>query len=276
MRIDRDGLDRGSFLDRSGGSDNPILISHLYARLRLDQNCAGYTDTNSDVYVRSVQGMLLHGYMDTGTDEYARLRLDQVLGGYADTLTDQAVRLRIAHNLKYGGDARTAWGRIQIDRAGLDRRFTRWTGRGTKSDIVPTLYPFPRNVAAYVVSEANLYAWMRLDATLRSYADTLTDQAARLRIDAILSAYPDTNSDLYALVRFVTTWTLTYAGTLAIGDTICIDGEDFTVKNDGANDIANFSGEFPSIFPGTNWVVYTDSGGSRTIQLVVSKKDRMV
>ncbi|MFA5153206.1 MAG: hypothetical protein WC554_11645 [Clostridia bacterium] len=117
---------------------------------------------------------------------------------------------------------------------------------------------------------------MRLDATLRSYADTLTDQAARLRIDAILSAYPDTNSDLYALVRFVTTWTLTYAGTLAIGDTICIDGEDFTVKNDGANDIANFSGEFPSIFPGTNWVVYTDSGGSRTIQLVVSKKDRMV
>jgi len=67
-----------------------------------------------------------------------------------------------------------------------------------------------------------------------------------------------------------------FAGTVAIGKTVCIDGRDFTVKKDGVNEIALFTGDFPIIFPDISNVKYTDALGSRTVLVTVTKKDRKV
>lgn len=70
------------------------------------------------------------------------------------------------------------------------------------------------------------------------------------------------------------TKTLTYTGTLAAGKKLVIDGNDLTVKNDGTNDLAHFTGDFPYIFPGTNTITYTDSAGSRTMKITVIREER--
>jgi phage-related protein len=70
------------------------------------------------------------------------------------------------------------------------------------------------------------------------------------------------------------TKTLTYTGTLAAGKTLVIDGNDLTVENDGTNDLAHFTGDFPYIFPGTNTITYTDSAGSRTMKITVIREER--
>lgn len=65
--------------------------------------------------------------------------------------------------------------------------------------------------------------------------------------------------------------TLTFDGTLAAGKTLVIDGERFTVLNDGVNAVGSFDGEFPVLYPGKNVLEYTDSGGSRTVHIHVVK-----
>jgi len=97
-----------------------------------------------------------------------------------------------------------------------------------------------------------------------------------LQIAHNVKAHADTTTDIYALLRMVDSWTFTFTGTIAPGATACINSNDFTVKNGAANAIAEFTGEFPTIFPGTNSVVYTDGEGSRTVTITVTKKDRKV
>ena len=70
--------------------------------------------------------------------------------------------------------------------------------------------------------------------------------------------------------------TFTFGGTLAAGKTVVVNTNDFTVLNDGVNAIASMTGDFPEIYPGTNQVIYTDSLGSRTVNITIVKKDRSV
>jgi hypothetical protein len=72
------------------------------------------------------------------------------------------------------------------------------------------------------------------------------------------------------------TLTLTYTGTLAAGATLCIDANDLTVLKAGVSDLANFSGDFPMIGPGTNTITYIDSAGARTMAITVTRKERSV
>jgi hypothetical protein len=72
------------------------------------------------------------------------------------------------------------------------------------------------------------------------------------------------------------TLTLTYAGALAVGETLCIDANDLTVLKNGVSDLANFTGDFPAIGPETNTITYTDSAGSRTMVITVTRKERSV
>ena len=95
-------------------------------------------------------------------------------------------------------------------------------------------------------------------------------------MDQLLSSVVNTVSDVYGGLVFVETITLTFAGTLAVGKTVCIDGRDATVENDGVNAVADYGMTWPAIYQGTNTLVYTDSEGSRTVQLVVLKRDRKV
>jgi len=67
---------------------------------------------------------------------------------------------------------------------------------------------------------------------------------------------------------------ITYTGTLAVGATISFDTNDHTVVKTGVNAIDGFDGEFVWMYPGTNQLVYTDTESSRSVRIVVTKKDR--
>lgn len=54
--------------------------------------------------------------------------------------------------------------------------------------------------------------------------------------------------------------TLTYTGSLAPGDTLIIDTETITVKFNGVNALANYSGGFPKIAPGGTAVTAAAAG----------------
>jgi len=69
---------------------------------------------------------------------------------------------------------------------------------------------------------------------------------------------------------------LTYTGSLGAGQTLEIDAADLTVEKAGVSDLANFSGDFPAIGPGTNTITYTDSEGSRNVTITVQRKERSV
>lgn len=91
-----------------------------------------------------------------------------------------------------------------------------------------------------------------------------------------LSSTLNSDTDFYALIRSIDSWTFTFSGTLAVGDVVCIDTNDRTVEKNGVNDMEHFDGDFPQIYSGANELIYTDTGGSRAITIVVSKKDRKV
>jgi hypothetical protein len=94
--------------------------------------------------------------------------------------------------------------------------------------------------------------------------------------DQNLSGCADTGSSSYGGLVLSGTLTLTFSGTLAPGKTLCIDAENATVENDGVNALNDFSMIFPKISRGTNTVVYTDSEGTRSVTITVTKQDRMV
>jgi len=163
----------------------------------------------------------------------------------------------------------------------------------TNSDVYAAIETLTRLLSAYTDSDSGVYARLRLDHLMAAYADTDSDIDAKLRVSALLSALLDTdsdiygiiqmgplhstintNSDIYALIRMISSWTFTYSGSVGVGKTLCIDGDKFKITLDGVNSFVDFTGEYPSIHPGTNWIIYSDSEGARTISLVVSKKDR--
>jgi hypothetical protein len=267
MRLDRDAVDRMGRLDRMSG--------------------IGYLQS-------------LAAYLGTSGDEYARLQISHLLA--------------VPDTIGFSGTS----GREHLDRAGLDRRYTRTVSSShpdygtlsslfdrlridhnlagyleSKSDVHAALLlalaayiesnssvyarlQIAHNIATELDTESDVYARLQIAQFLKSYIGTESNVYARLQIAHNIAAYLRTNSSLYAQLRQIDSWTFTFSGSLAAGKTLCINMRDFTVKNDGVNAIANFTGDFPSIFPGTNWVIYTDSEGSRTLRLVVSKRDRKV
>jgi len=166
----------------------------------------------------------------------------------------------------------------------------------TTSDVYAAIETATRLLAAYTDIDSDVEATLQLSHLMQGYLDTDSDIVGSLRVDALLGAYTDTDSDIYgviemgplrayidtdsdiyALIRMIASFTFTYAGSIGIGEVLCIDSEKFKITLDGVNSFVDFTGEYPTIHPGTNWIIYSDSAeGSRTVTLVVTKKDRMV
>jgi len=130
-------------------------------------------------------------------------------------------------------------------------------------------------LTAYLDTDSDIYALIEL-GPFGAYLDTNSDVFGRLQLTHLIVATLDTDSDVYALLRLIASFTFAYAGTIEPGETLCIDSDKFTVMLDGADAFVDFSGEYPMIHPGANWVIYSDSEGARTVTLIVSKKDRSV
>lgn len=152
--------------------------------------------------------------------------------------------------------------RGKLDRSGLDRSwligkiFTLYSTVGSGSGVIADLF-VPIDLYATMGSESGIEADLQIATMLSATIGSGSGVIARLSVNT-------------------STITLTFSGTLAAGKTVCIDGDKFTVLNDGVNAIADFSGDFPAIWPGTNTIIYEDSEGSRTVLVAVTKKDRSV
>jgi len=98
-----------------------------------------------------------------------------------------------------------------------------------------------------------------------------TDGETSRNVTMAITAYgpPDTT-------QVAPTLTMVYAGSLGAGETLEIDTDNFTVEKAGVSDLAHFSGDFPTIGPGTNTITYTDSAGSRNVTITVYRKERSV
>lgn len=115
-----------------------------------------------------------------------------------------------------------------------------------------------------------------IDALLSGLGEQYEDGTGSLTQYVYLTGEGNIQADADGVLLVYGTMTFTFAGSLAVGKTICIDGRDFTVINDGVNAIATFTGEFPIIAPDSSTVTYTDALGTRTVAVTVTKKDRMV
>lgn len=151
--------------------------------------------------------------------------------------------------------------RGSLDRSGLDRSFT---GK------IYTLY-------ATIEGKSSVYANLFVPVDLYAVIEGKSSVDATLQVAQVLFATIEGKSSVYARLAVNTqTLTLTFTGTIAAGKTVCIDGRDFTVLNDGVNAMADFTGDFPVIYPGSNTVVWTDDEAGRTVYIAVRKKDRSV
>lgn len=67
---------------------------------------------------------------------------------------------------------------------------------------------------------------------------------------------------------------LGYTGTLTAGDELVIDTDAMTVKLNGADARANFTGEFWQLWPGENELEWTDDDGSRNVSVEIDHEPR--
>jgi hypothetical protein len=70
-------------------------------------------------------------------------------------------------------------------------------------------------------------------------------------------------------IHYVTPISLSFGGSLAAGKIVCINGQDFSVLNDGANAIGDFDGVFPQL-AAEGAVIYTDSETARNVTVAVT------
>jgi len=124
-------------------------------------------------------------------------------------------------------------------------------------------------LSAHSDTSGDVYASLLVGGILSSHADSSGDVTASLLVGAILSAHADSSGDVFAWLTAgnQVTRTITFSGTLAAGKTLIIDGQKFTVLNDGVNAIGDFADDFPVLFPGVNLLKYTDSEGGRTVHI---------
>lgn len=73
---------------------------------------------------------------------------------------------------------------------------------------------------------------------------------------------------------YTTILSLVYSGDIAVGETVCIDTNYFSVKLNSANSISKFDGDFPEVIPLPYKAIYSDDESDRTVEITVSWRDR--
>jgi len=65
-----------------------------------------------------------------------------------------------------------------------------------------------------------------------------------------------------------------FTADIAIDSIVSIDTETQDVTLDGVNAVKDFSGAFFAVVPGAQDIIYSDSEGSRTVDLSITREDR--
>jgi hypothetical protein len=107
-------------------------------------------------------------------------------------------------------------------------------------------------------------------------ASTTTEGTITACIDFYVECASDSLTAGSAISKLLQSLTMEYSGALSVGKKVCINANNFTVTLDGANTIDKFDGLFPEVFPVNCSVVYEDSEVSRTVKVIVSRRDRKI
>lgn len=107
-------------------------------------------------------------------------------------------------------------------------------------------------------------------------ASTTTEGTITACIDFYAECTSDSLTAGSAISKLLRQLTMEYSGALAAGGKVCINANNFTVTLDGANAIDKFDGAFPEVFPVNCTVVYADDETSRTVKVIVSRRDRQI
>jgi len=156
---------------------------------------------------------------------------------------------------------------MRMDRDPLDRM--------SVMDRAGGIFPV-KELAGYADVDLSAYGHVRQGMLLSGNGDTDTDGYGHIKQGMMLSGHGDADTDATGQIRIYHEVTFSFTGTLAAGKTIVINGENYTVLNDGVNALADFTGDFPLIFGGTNLLTYEDDEAGRSVTITVIKKDRSV
>lgn len=151
---------------------------------------------------------------------------------------------------------------MRLDRGGLDRF-------GLDRSFAISFI----SLACEINGTGDIVASLSVPAYLATAIDGTGDIIASLLVPASLACEINGTGDIVAFLASSAPDEITYTGTLAAGKVLVIDANYFSVLNDGANDIANYNGEFPQICCGTV-LLYEDSDGSRALSVDIDRSDR--
>ncbi|MHA7962888.1 phage distal tail protein [Paenibacillus sp. CAU 1782] len=96
--------------------------------------------------------------------------------------------------------------------------------------------------------------------------------SAALVRERILAAIMAADGALTAQPRKYRVQSITVDGPVSPGDKVVIDSGRLRVLRNGV--YAGYDGDFFDLYPGANTITYTDSSGSRTVQVRVTWRDR--
>jgi len=85
-----------------------------------------------------------------------------------------------------------------------------------------------------------------------------------------------TSQLLEVLIRGAVRGEISISVSLAPGETLEIDTEKLLAEIENSNAMPNYTGDWPDLIPGDNVFIYSDSESSRSIEVVITKKDRFI
>lgn len=109
-----------------------------------------------------------------------------------------------------------------------------------------------------------------------SAANTSSEGTVTACIDFYTAGVSDTITVGSAISKLLKQLAFEYSGELAAGKKVCVNATNFTVTLNRINAIDKFDGKFPEVFPVSCTVEYADGEASRTVKVIVSRRDRKV
>ena len=142
--------------------------------------------------------------------------------------------------------------------------------------LVAALDPWDRAALRLIVHPGATHAFDQIDEPARIVADRMAEALGQQFVIDNRGGAGGTIGTRQVAKSAPDGYTLEagYTGTLAPGDTLVIDCDAMTVKKNGVNDRAHFTGDFFKLYAGTNILTYTDAEGTRDLELTVKVDPR--
>lgn len=250
----RCGYDRSQY-DRT-------CISGIYLVATLNS----YSDVNSRLQIEQ----LLSSALNSDSNVSGTLTIDQFLSTITNSNSaivadlDWSIGLQVTIPTDSNVSATLTGGSILLS-----------ASLGSLSDVEANLQEVIHLLAS-LGSESDVNVSLAVGQILSASIGSISNTYASFGEAIVLSASIGSESGLNAnLIKYATA-IFEYGAALGVGETLCIDSNDFTVKIGSTNKLADFDGDFVDIYRGINTFEYEDDETSRTITVAITRRDRSV